>query len=199
MKRCVLLLFACALGVGVPSAFGASDTLTCGSVIVADTTLTEDLQDCATGLIVGADNVTIDLNGFAIRGLGADGGVGVEAIGRSGVTVKNGRITKFATGVSFFESAQSTISDIAARETRVGIQVDGSQGSGEQEANRIAHNTVKDSVVGIFTTGSLGVEIFANRVAGLSRFGRVLRQFQRRPDRGELCGAKCRRHQHALL
>ena len=54
-------------------------------------------------MIVGADNVTIDLNGYAIRGLGTDAGIGIDVSGRTGVTVKNGRITDFAQGVQLFK------------------------------------------------------------------------------------------------
>ncbi len=44
--------------------------LACGDVITEDTTLEHDLLDCpGDGLIIGADNVTLRLNGFMIDSL----------------------------------------------------------------------------------------------------------------------------------
>jgi dipeptidyl aminopeptidase/acylaminoacyl peptidase len=43
----------------------------CGDVITQDTTLDSDLIDCpGDGLVIGADNITLDLNGHTIDGTG---------------------------------------------------------------------------------------------------------------------------------
>ena len=45
--------------------------LHCGDVITANTKLTSDLVNCPdNGLVIGADNITLDLNGHVIDGDG---------------------------------------------------------------------------------------------------------------------------------
>ncbi|HVL98011.1 MAG TPA: carboxypeptidase regulatory-like domain-containing protein, partial [Egibacteraceae bacterium] len=78
------------------------DPLRCGDVITEDTTLEADLGPCPdNGLIVGADNVTLDLGGHTIFGTDAVGdGAGVLIDNRTGVTVRNGTIRGFDGGVA---------------------------------------------------------------------------------------------------
>jgi parallel beta-helix repeat protein len=89
----------------------------CGDVITQDTTLDSDLVDCpGDGIVIGADGVTLDLNGHTVDGdvdpsdfLGCDTGIvngrsdncaGYPGPrGHSGVTVKNGAVRQFAFGV----------------------------------------------------------------------------------------------------
>jgi hypothetical protein len=88
-------------------AFGAGPALAqalgCGAVVTQDTTLTGDLLDCpGNGLVVGADGITIDLNGHTISGQIISGGspdqVGIENRGHDDVTIRNGTITGFLRG-----------------------------------------------------------------------------------------------------
>ena len=45
--------------------------VSCGDTITADTTLDSDLVDCPNnGIVIGANNVTLDLNGHTIDGDG---------------------------------------------------------------------------------------------------------------------------------
>src|SRR5688572_13807111 len=45
--------------------------LSCGDTITADTTLTGDLVDCpSNGIVIGADDITLDLNGHTVAGNG---------------------------------------------------------------------------------------------------------------------------------
>jgi parallel beta-helix repeat protein len=81
----------------------------CGDTITTDTTLYADLVDCPNnGIVIGADDITLDLNGHAIDGDGAlvdpcedetcDLGVDNHA-GHSNVTVVGGTVTEFGFGV----------------------------------------------------------------------------------------------------
>jgi parallel beta-helix repeat protein len=82
----------------------------CGDTITADTTLDSDLLDCPNnGVVIGADDITLDLNGHTIGGNGelvdpcpegefCDAGVFTD--GHDGVTVMNGSVRDFATGVA---------------------------------------------------------------------------------------------------
>jgi hypothetical protein len=73
----------------------------CGDTITTDTTLDSDLVNCPNnGIVIGADNITLDLNGHTIDGDAAvvdpcagfcDNGVDNTA-GHSGVTIQGGSI-----------------------------------------------------------------------------------------------------------
>ena len=82
---------------------GAQGTL-CGATIVSDLVLDEDLTCVGTALVIGADGITLDLNGRTISGSGT--GEGVLVSGRSGLTVKNG--TRFGCPDGSLASCPST-------------------------------------------------------------------------------------------
>lgn len=105
----VALLVAGAAVVGAGPA--AARTLGCGEVITVDTTLDGDLVDCPDeGLVIGADDITLDLNGHTIDGdavspascpvEGRVCDVGVDnSAGHRGVTIEGGSIQQFTAGV----------------------------------------------------------------------------------------------------
>jgi len=81
----------------------------CGDTITADTTLHHDLVNCPNnGILIGADNITLNLNGHTIDGdgkkfAGCVSGefcdVGVAESPHDGVTVKNGSVRQFTIGL----------------------------------------------------------------------------------------------------
>jgi parallel beta-helix repeat protein len=106
----VLLVVGCCLALGAGPAFASH--VSCGDVITADTTLDSDLVDCPNhGIVIGADGITLDLNGHLVDGDGAPAAgcdpqmepcdFGVFNDGRNGVTVRNGSVREFAVGVLF--------------------------------------------------------------------------------------------------
>src|SRR6266702_2939998 len=69
------LIVAAALFVGEGSASGHANgpQPSCGDTITVDTKLVKDLVDCPNnGIVIGADNITLDLNGHVIDGDGAE-------------------------------------------------------------------------------------------------------------------------------
>ena len=114
-----LVASAIALGGLAVTASPASAThVVCGQLVTSSITLDSNLGPCpGDGLIVVADNVTIDLNGFTIsaaNGAGDNagisigrlaappagpGGTPVAPLAVSGVTVKNGTVQGFDAGV----------------------------------------------------------------------------------------------------
>ena len=96
----------------------------CGDTITVDTKLESDLVDCPNnGLVIGADGVTLDLNGHRIEGDGkrfADCpknefcDVGVLSDRYDGVSVKNGTTRGFNFGVTMAGSDGSEIVGITA-------------------------------------------------------------------------------------
>src|SRR5262249_19771626 len=109
-----------------------ASALHCGDVITVNTRLASDLVNCPdNGLVIGADNITLDLNGHVIDGDGTrvpscppdatcDTGVDNTA-GHSHVTVKGGSIRQFNVAVWVFGGAGDHIRHLAVAHTTVGI------------------------------------------------------------------------------
>lgn len=76
---------------------------TCGAVLVADTTLTGDLDCSAHGgpaLTVGTHGIVVDLNGYTIWGpSGGDGNWGIGVVGWNDVRIRNGTIANYSHGL----------------------------------------------------------------------------------------------------
>lgn len=94
----------------------AAPAVACGATIATNTTLTSDVGPCpADGLVVTANNITLNLNGkrvFAANGLGDN--AGVRLFGTTGVTVKNGTVEGFDDGVAVMGGSGNTVKDIRA-------------------------------------------------------------------------------------
>lgn len=119
----LISLIASAMVLVVPGSEAIGGTLSCGDTITTDTTLDSDLIDCPNnGIIIGADDITLDLNGHTIDGDGAlvescpqdefcD--VGVVNDDHNGVRIKGGDIGEFAFGVFLFGARRNALSDLA--------------------------------------------------------------------------------------
>lgn len=124
----------------------------CGQVITQDVTLHGDVGPCPNnGIIVDADNVTLNLNGYRVRGTpdtGDGGGIIIDQ--QHGVTVLNGTVSDFDGGVAIIGGGENhlnrllVVDNIGASEghppapsTRFGegIAVEGS-------SNNLIHNSV---------------------------------------------------------
>jgi parallel beta-helix repeat protein len=98
--------------------------VSCGETITADTTLDSDLLDCPNnGILIGADDITLDLNGHTVAGNGklvkkcptnerCD--LGLVNDGHDGVTMSNGSVREFATGVFVGRARQNRVIGIAS-------------------------------------------------------------------------------------
>lgn len=94
------------------------DVLMCGAVITANTTLTHSVGPCAgDGLVIGQNNITLNLNGYEIFGIPAPqpggSGAGVLIEDRTGVTVTNGMIRGFDGGVEIVRGSGHTVSSLS--------------------------------------------------------------------------------------
>jgi parallel beta-helix repeat protein len=89
---------------------------TCGTTVTADAVLASDLVCSGDGVVIGADNITIDLKLHALIGNGGAGELGIDnTAGHDQVTVKNGRITNFPTAVNIYGAAENRISQLVIR------------------------------------------------------------------------------------
>jgi len=103
--------------------------LSCGAVVSVDTVLENDVGPCENGgLVIGANNVTLDLNAHQVFGRPGPGdGIGILALGRTGVTIRNGTVHNFDGGVAIEGGSGNRVQYITARDnigrsgvTRVG-------------------------------------------------------------------------------
>jgi len=122
------IVVVAALTVAVAVVAGASMAqtggLSCGDTITTDTTLDGDLLDCpSNGIVIGADNITLDLGGHTVSGDGkpvrrcprrqiCDFGVAND--GHDGVTVRNGSLRGFAVGVYVGRAREDRVLDISS-------------------------------------------------------------------------------------
>jgi parallel beta-helix repeat protein len=160
MMRLVGTLLGLAALAGAAAHSANAQALACGAEVTSDVKLEASLTGCATGLVVTADDITIDLNGHTIEGVGAAGSIGIEAANRSGVTVRDGRIRGFETGVQFRVANQSTVDHVRITDSSVGIELLASVDS------RVLANSVVDNVgSGIVCDRSGGTEIEKNHVS----------------------------------
>ncbi len=188
-------LAATSLRVAAPT---EASHVSCGDVLTSHTVLDSDLNCAGNGLIMGADGISLDLNGHTITSAG--GLVGVQAWGRSGVTIRNGTVTGFLFGVWLDGTRNSSIRGVAAngnKQTGIlvtndsdGNQVTGCTANGNGAAGIIVHagsdrNSVKGCTAsgnGIGTAGlgievslgSTGNDVKENQVVANKRNGLVL-------------------------
>jgi parallel beta-helix repeat protein len=108
--------------------------------INSDFTFTEDLWD--TAIVVTADRVTIDGNGFALHGPGY--GVGVAVPNRNKVVIKNLEVRTWASGILIEGGGKNRLEDNVVAECRFGILIL------ESLKNRIKWNEVMDHSVTAF-------------------------------------------------
>lgn len=144
-------------------------SLACGEVVTTNVTLTKSMKNCASGLVVGADNLTIDLNGYAIKGLANGTGVGIDVTGRTGITVKDGNISDFAEGVKLFNTSNSTVERLVIRRAVTGIRL--ARTDNGTDSNQILDNKVRDSVDGIVAFGAASSRIADNTLSDLTGIG----------------------------
>jgi len=136
----------------------------CGDVITQDTKLGNDLVDCpADGLVIGADDVTLDLHGHTIDGVGQGTGIVVDNQGQPGpdrATLQNGFVREFNTGVSVSASGESHIRKLKLSANPGAILAVNSPNAW------IEQNNVQASGFGIRTVFGGSERIEDNRVTG---------------------------------
>ena len=93
----------------------------CGDEITADTTLDSNLVNCPNnGVVIGADDITLDLAGHRIDGDGdgCDPEVcddGIANTGHDGVTIKDGLVQEFDSGIVVGEAHGNRVLGITSR------------------------------------------------------------------------------------
>lgn len=140
-------LFLVSLGVAGVAGPASAAHVSCGQTILVSTVLDSDIGPCGAGLIIAADNITLDLNGFTISGGPAgEGTPGILLDGTTGVTVKNGTVTQFDAGVAIEGGSGNTVTGIRALDNRSSF---GDYGDGivmfRSNSNRVVNNQVRNN------------------------------------------------------
>src|SRR5687767_12478003 len=126
IRLLVLAAFVCLLAF---PAYAPASHVACGDTITAETVLDGDLT-CTenVGLVIGADDFTLWLNGHTITGPGVDAdgsdGIADDGTARSGVVVRGGTITGFQDGVDL-DASNSEVKGLQVVAGAVGISVRG--------------------------------------------------------------------------
>ena len=168
------LVAAMAASVVVVAPAAAKSAPQCGQTVTASTKLKHDLVGCAgNGLVVGADNITIDLNGHSIRGVNAPGSIGIADDGHQRVKIKNGTIADFfVNGVRLHDAARSVVRNMhivrigdggVEGQFSAGVLIDAS--AGVKVSDSFISNAVQAfQSDGIDILGSPGAVVRGNRI-----------------------------------
>jgi CSLREA domain-containing protein len=149
--------------------------VSCGQVLTQSVRVKNSLTDCpAGGLVIGADDITVDLDGHTIDGVGE--GAGIRNPRFDGVTVTNGSVQEFSVGVAVDPSARNVVSTLnATLNALAGIQLSGARdaavrtntlGANEGEAIALLGGTQATVVRDNTITGNLGRGIWIESSSG---------------------------------
>lgn len=91
-----------------------SFAVSCGDTITANTVLSGDLGACSgDGLVVGADNIVLDCQGYEITGTNNSSGIFLNS--RNNVTVKNCIVGNFSIAFRVYKGSDNTLTDNTGR------------------------------------------------------------------------------------
>ncbi|MFH1053012.1 MAG: S8 family serine peptidase [Candidatus Woesearchaeota archaeon] len=87
-----------------------SDCASCNDIITQNTILTNDILNCnGYGLVIGADDITLDCNNHIVDGVNDWLTIGIYLNRTSGVTIKNCEISEFEVGIYQLRSNNSNL------------------------------------------------------------------------------------------
>lgn len=175
------IVLAASISVAFPPS-ALADHVACGETITADTTLDGDLVDCPNnGILIGAHDITLDLNGHTIDGDGAPTGdqcsedefcdVGVGNDDYNHVRIIGGTITGFDFGVYLFSTGANALRDLETIENVFSGIILGEAVRTRVRGNTTSRNAGPDSGVGITMFASHNNRIIDNTSAHNAELG----------------------------
>lgn len=162
----------------------ASKVVRCGQTLTTSTRLANSLAACSgSGLVIGADNITVDLAGHSISGVNAAGSEGIADDGHRGVRIQNGTIANFfLNGVGLRGAPRSEVCNMTIRkigagggETDVsaGVLVKDSPNT-SVTASAVINDVTAFQSDGVDVLSSAGTTVSGNRLAKNSWDGLVV-------------------------
>ena len=142
--------------------------VSCGNTVTTSITLTSDLSCVGSdGLDVGANSITIDLNGHTIAGDGTHQGIFSQ--GHNGVVIKNGTVDHFDSGIFLQGGDGNTVKNVhATRNAFTGISLDNGTTNATLTGNYAAKNDAGGISLGI---GDNGARLTGNVAAANTEVG----------------------------
>jgi parallel beta-helix repeat protein len=133
------------IGAGAPAFASPAKITQCGPITASGSYVVDhDLSAAGHCLIVAADFVSINLDGFTLRGNGSGRGIWDGVVAHRGIRVYNGTVTNFQTGIDLGSSVGSVVERVQAV-ANPGYGIDLGQGS------TVADSVARDNgVAGIF-------------------------------------------------
>ena len=175
------------LAVGAPLVGTASAAhVACGTTITANTTLHSNIGPCSgDGIIIGANNITLNLNGHEIFGTPGDGGgnqagirvpfkSGVSIVGKSQRGQSAGTVRGFDAGVFVNGGSANTVRNLVVRDNIGPLDSNSLLGDGivvfKSPDNQIVDNVVRNNGrfdgIGVLGLGANNNTIRGNIVEG---------------------------------
>jgi parallel beta-helix repeat protein len=153
----------------------AASNVSCGDTITTDTTLHHNLVNCPNnGIVIGADNVTVDLNYHAIDSDGTPAAgcdpetewcdVGVLNDGHDGVTVVHGSVRQFDLGVVVGGATHNRLLDTSASRSRFSGMLIFDSARSVVQGSSMARNGVHTDQAGISMFDSRRIGILHNSI-----------------------------------
>ena len=162
---------------------GGAEPVECGATITADTELRSDLVNCPNnGIVIGADDVELDLNGHTIDGDGelgcaefysCDFGVDNSA-GHHGVTIEDGSIRDFSTAVVVFAGSHNRLRRLSSSHNLLGGMLLIASPGTRIERNSISANGLTTDQAGLIVFDSSEIRIERNSVSDNGDIGMFL-------------------------
>jgi parallel beta-helix repeat protein len=151
--------------------------VSCGSTITGDTTLENDLANCPNnGIVIGANDITLDLNAHAVSGdgepvascpEGVSCDIGIDnTAGHTGVTIRSGAVRGFDVGVLVLGASENRLHRLASsNNSSFGLIV------GASSDSRVDHDSsMDDGISGIVVFDSQHLRIDHNTIMGTSGY-----------------------------
>lgn len=147
--------------------------VSCGDTITADTTLDSDLLDCPNiGIFIGADDVTLDLNGHTIGGDGTPTAgcdpqkefcdEGVSSLGHDRITVMHGSVRGFDDGVAIGKARHARVLGISSSDNRFAAILVGRSAQSLVRNSSGSGSTARHGGTGVFLVADHHVRILNN-------------------------------------
>jgi parallel beta-helix repeat protein len=180
---CLAALALVSVWLAAPAAAAPAAQVHCGEVITRSVRLANDLVDCPRhGLVIGAANITVDLNGHTVDGdgtlfdpcpvdepcnsgianSGLRNGLPINGSGFPGVTIKDGSVTEFAEGGIYITGTHDNV----VRSVRTSSSEHESDGVHLRNCThcRIENSSASDFSVGMVVERSSDVTVANNDI-----------------------------------
>ncbi len=132
----------------------------CGARLFSDRVMSSDITECAEGVVLEADGITLDCNGHSISGTGRSEGIAVS--GRSNIQVVNCEVSGFTAGIMVTGGAGNRVENNKVHDNEnFGIYL-----SGTGEGNLLNNRVYGNGQVGIKFTQVENFDVTTNNICG---------------------------------